>query len=223
MLTELSRAGLIAAQKEIEAQADERGRRTWSDVREGLATQVARHRAEAEAAVRRTRRRGSLPRPSASSSDTEDHRAGLAPRCARRWTKQIKDAIDEGTSELETHAAERRRALHEVTDHLRTRERKLDRADRPRVRPSPTAQAEPRRLADVDRRLIDQVRRSRRARGGTADRGRRSRIQFRRSAEAREEAGRRIKRELDRAIETVRPARRRKAPRRAAWSNSVWR
>ena len=195
VLTELS-GRLIAAQKEIEAKLA-----AWSQdmerVREGLATQVARIEQRqkqlfADAEARFTSETERLV------SDTEDHRAALA-RVREEMAKQIKDAIDEGTSELETHAAERRRALHEVADRLRTRERKLtEQIDRELTESTRTLTET---FADVDRRLIEQVERSVAREAGRLTEA--AAVEFNSTVlGAREEAARRLQRELDRAIET---------------------
>jgi hypothetical protein len=195
VLTELS-GRLIAAQKEIEAKLA-----AWSQdmerVREGLATQVARIEQRqkqlfADAEARFTSETERLV------SDTEDHRAALA-RVREEMAKQIKDAIEEGTSELETHSAERRRALHEVADRLRTRERKLTEQIDRELTESTRKLTET--FADVDRRLIDQVERSVAREAGRLTEA--AAVEFNSMIHgAREEAGRRLQRELDRAIET---------------------
>ena len=68
--------------------------------------------------------------------------SGLPPPArssGRRWCSSARSSsasitqfVEEGRAEVETHAAERRRALHEVSERLRNRERGLQRADRPR-------------------------------------------------------------------------------------------
>ena len=154
VLTELS-GRLIAAQKEIEGKLG-----AWQQdverVREGLATQVARLEqrqrqlmtdAESRFAGRPS---GSSPRP----RTTGPH----SPASERTMTRQIKEAIDEATNELETHAAERRRALHEVADRLRTRERTLTEQIDRELTESQRTLAET--FADVERRLVEQVERS---------------------------------------------------------------
>ena len=166
-------------------------------MREGLATQVARLEQRqkqllADAEARFTAETERLV------SDTEDHRAALA-RVREDIAKQIKDAIDEGTSELETHAAERRRALHEVADRLRNRERTLTEQIDRELTESTRKLTET--FADVERRLVEQVERS--VARETARLTEEAAVEFNSTIRgAREEAGRRLQRELDRSIET---------------------
>src|SRR3954452_10315726 len=150
VLTELT-GRLISAQKEIESKLG-----GWSQdmerVREGLATQVARIEQRqkqlfADAEARFTAETERLV------ADTEDHRQSLA-RVREEMAKQIKDAVDEGTSELDTHAAERRRGLHEVADRLRLRERKLtEQIDRELTESSRKLTET---FSDVERRMVEQ-------------------------------------------------------------------
>jgi hypothetical protein len=194
VLTELS-GRLIAAQKEIEGKLT-----AWSQdverVREGLATQVARleQRQRQLMADAESRFAGETER---LISDTEDHRAALT-RLREDITRQIKEAIDEATNELETHAAERRRALHEVADRLRSRERALTEQIDRELTESQRKLTET--FADVERRLVDQVERS--VGRETARLAEEAAVEFGSTIRtAREEAARKLARELDRAID----------------------
>jgi uncharacterized protein YukE len=195
VLTELS-GRLIAAQKEIEGKLT-----AWSQdverVREGLATQVARleQRQRQLMADAETRFAAETER---LVSDTEDHRAALT-RLREDMARQIKDAIDEATNELETHAAERRRALHEVADRLRSRERSLaEQVDR-ELTESQRKLAET--FADVERRLVESVERS--VGRETTRLAEEAAAEFNSTIRtAREEAGRQLARELDRSIDS---------------------
>ncbi len=195
VLTELS-GRLISAQKEIESKLG-----SWTQdverVREGLATQLARLEqrqrqlmADAEARFAAETER--------LVSDTEDHRAALA-RLREDITRQIKEVIDEAESELDTHASERRRALHEVADRLRIRERALtEQVDR-ELTESVRKLGET--FADVERRLVDQVERSvsREATRLTEE----AAIEFNSTIRAtRDESARRLAREIDRSVES---------------------
>jgi len=113
--------------------------------------------------------------------------------------RQIKDAISEANSELETHAAERRRALHEVADRLRNRERTLaEQIDR-ELTESQGKLSET--FADVERRMVEQVERS--VGRETARLAEEAAVDFNSTIRtAREEAGRQLARELDRSIES---------------------
>ena len=121
MLTELS-GRLIAAQKEIEGKLT-----AWTQdlerLREGLATQLARLEQRQQQLITDAESRfAARDRAAASPTPRSTARAGRAPargassgRSRSRSTRRA--------NELETHAAERRRALHEVADRLRNRER----------------------------------------------------------------------------------------------------
>jgi hypothetical protein len=194
VLTELS-GRLIAAQKEIEGKLT-----AWQQdverVREGLATQVARieQRQRQLMTDAESRFAGETERLVA---ETEVNRAALT-RVREDVTRQIKEAIDEATNELETHAAERRRALHEVADRLRTRERTLTEQIDRELTESQRTLAET--FADVERRLVEQVERS--VGRETTRLGEEAAVEFGSTIRsAREEAGRQLARELDRSIE----------------------
>jgi hypothetical protein len=194
VLTELS-GRLIAAQKEIEGKLT-----AWQHdverVREGLATQVARleQRQRQLMADAESRFTGETERLVA---ETEDNRAALT-RVREDVTRQIKEAIDEATNELEVHAAERRRALHEVADRLRTRERSLTEQIDRELTESQRKLAET--FSDVERRLVEQVERS--IGRETTRLAEEAAVEFGSTIRsAREEAGRQLARELDRSVE----------------------
>jgi hypothetical protein len=107
-------------------------------------------------------------------------------------------AFDESRSEIETHAAERRRSLHEVSERLRARERTLreqiDREEagaRSRLAAG-LAEAEQRQIAQLER-VIDRV-----ATRLTDDAERRFDALIR---ESRDKSAERLSRELDKSIE----------------------
>jgi len=215
VLTELS-GRLIAAQKEIEAKLT-----AWSQdverVREGLATQVARleqrqRQLMADAESRFTAETERLV------SDTEDHRSAVT-KLREDIARQIKDVIAEANNELETHAAERRRALHEVADRLRNRERALTEQIERELSESQVQLTET--FSDVERRMVEQVERSvgrettRLAEEAAADFNSTIRT-------AREDAGRHLARELDRSIDSfVKQADRLLAERLAEFQDSA--
>ena len=119
ILTELS-GRLIGAQKEIEGKLT-----AWAQdlerIREGLATQLARLEQRQRQLMSDAESRFATE-TERLVSDTEEHRTALT-RVRQDMERQIKDAVETAANELETHAAERRRALHEVADRLRNRER----------------------------------------------------------------------------------------------------
>jgi hypothetical protein len=195
VLTELT-GRLIAAQKEIEAKLT-----GWTQdverLREGLATQLARleqrqRQLISDAEARFTSETERLV------SDTEEHRAALA-RLRQDMERQIKETVDTAANELETHGAERRRALHEVADRLRHRERGLtEQIDREQTEASRNLTEA---FSDVERRIVDQVERSvsREAARLTEV----AAVEFDSTIRtARDEAARQLSRELDRSIES---------------------
>ena len=195
VLTELT-GKLISAQKQIETKLT-----AWTQdlerVREGLATQLARleqrqRQLISDAEVRFATETEHLV------SDTEDHRNALV-RLRQDIERQIKETVEVSANELETHAAERRRALHEVADRLRNRERGLaEQIDREQTESTRKVSEA---FADVERRLVDQVERSvaREATRLTEA----AAVEFNATIRStREEAARRLSRELDRAIDS---------------------
>jgi hypothetical protein len=195
ILTDLS-TRLVAAQKEFEVKLT-----SWTQdlerLREGLAAQMARLEqrqrqliSEAESRFARETER--------LTSDADESRAALS-RLRTDIERQIKEANDAAASELETHAAERRRALHEVADRLRNRERSLAEQIERELAESVRKVSES--FGDVERRLVEQVERSvaREAARLTEEAG----LEFNAAIRTtREEAARRLSRELDRAIES---------------------
>jgi hypothetical protein len=195
ILTELS-TRLVAAQKEFEVKLA-----SWTQdierLREGLAAQFARLEqrqrqliTEAESRFARETER--------LMSDADESRASLT-RLRTEIERQITEANDAAASELETHAAERRRALHEVADRLRNRERSLEEQIERELGESARKVSES--FGDVERRLVEQVERAvaREAARLTEE----AAIEFNSAIRTtREEAARRLSRELDRAIES---------------------
>jgi hypothetical protein len=107
-------------------------------------------------------------------------------------------AFEESRSEIETHAAERRRSLHEVSERLRARERALrEQIDREEAEArsrlaAGLAEAEQRQIAQLER-VIDRV-----ATRLTDDAERRFDALIR---ESRDKSAERLSRELDKSIE----------------------
>jgi hypothetical protein len=195
ILTELS-TRLVAAQKEFEAKMT-----SWAQdlerLREGLAAQMARIEqrqrqliTEAESRFARETER--------LVSDADESRSALS-RLRSEIERQIKEANDAAASELETHSAERRRALHEVADRLRKRERSLAEQIERELADSVRKVSES--FGDVERRLVEQVERSVAREAGRLTEE--AAVEFNTAIRAtREEAARRLSRELDRAIES---------------------
>lgn len=111
--------------------------------------------------------------------------------------RSAESAIATVGAELDTHAAEGRRAVHEMNDRLRARDRKIaERIEREEVDLTKRIQA---RFADVERRQLDSLQRATdQAAGRFAEA---AALQFDAAVKnAREEAARRLARELDRAV-----------------------
>ena len=127
---------------------------------------------------------------------SEEHLGALG-RLRSELERSTQDAVAGAQGELETHAAERRRALHEVGERLRRRERDLneqiEREQGEAVRRIQDL------LADVERRGVDQLKR---AVDREAERfAEAAAEQFDATIKAaREDAARRLARELDKAV-----------------------
>jgi hypothetical protein len=170
-------ADLDRGQRELEAQLSVLGQRQG----EALAEYDARLRADAERLA----------------TATEEQRQALQQLRAE-FKRIATEVLQEGQSELETHAAERRRALHEVGERLRTRERGLrEQIDREEAEARSRVAAG---LGEVERRQLAQLEkaleRSANRLGEEAERRFDSQIK-----ESRERSAERLTRELDKSIE----------------------
>jgi len=129
-------------------------------------------------------------------SASEDQRAILA-KLREEFERAAQEAGTTARREVEVHESERRRALHEVSERLRQREREL----RERIAAEETEAV--RRIqsgfADVERRQIDQLSR---IVDRTANRLSEAAVeQFSATVKtARDDAAKRLSRELDRAV-----------------------
>lgn len=127
----------------------------------------------------------------------EEQRARLAALAAE-FERVVREIAERAQTELEQHESDRRRALHEVADRLREREREL--RERVAVEEAEAIQRIQAGLADVERRQVDQLQRIvERTTSSFADS-----ISKQFSDEikrAREDAAQRLTRELDRAVE----------------------
>ena len=129
--------------------------------------------------------------------EIEEQRAFLT-RLRADMKRNADEVAQQATAELEQHGAERRRALHEVADRLRKRERDLQElVDRESNDAASRIQVA---IGDIERRQIEQLQRiiaretTRYAEAAT--------LQFDNSIKSsREEAARRLSRELDLAVE----------------------
>jgi hypothetical protein len=130
-------------------------------------------------------------------AESEQQRAGLV-RLRDELARAIQETIASGNAELDTYAAERRRALHEVNERMRKRERSLaEQLVREETEAARRVQAS---FADVERRqaerlerILDRV---------TSTYSEAAGQQFTDAIRgAREDAARRLSRELDRAVQ----------------------
>jgi hypothetical protein len=130
-------------------------------------------------------------------SESEAQRAGLV-KLREDLQRATEEAIATGRAELDAHANDRRRALHELGERLRRREREIREAiEREETEALQRIQAI---FADVERRLVDRLERV--VERTTAQHAEAAAIQFADTIKrSREEAARRLTRELDRAVE----------------------
>ncbi|HEY4413221.1 MAG TPA: hypothetical protein VGN06_09510, partial [Gaiellaceae bacterium] len=132
------------------------------------------------------------------STESDAQREGLV-RLRVELDKALADMLVAARSEVEGEAAERRRALHELEERMRRREKELmERIEREEVE---AAQRIRSGFEDVQRRQIEQVARTvERATTSYADEATQQFGALVKSS--REDAARRLARELDRAVET---------------------
>jgi hypothetical protein len=130
-------------------------------------------------------------------SESEQQRAGLV-RLRDELARVTQEAVEAGNAELEGYASERRRALNELNERIRRRERQLaeliEREETDAVRRIEV------RFADVERRQVEQLERVlTRATSSYSDAAAQQFADAIRAA--RESAGTRLSRELDRAVQ----------------------
>jgi hypothetical protein len=130
-------------------------------------------------------------------SDSEEQRAAVQ-RMKAELEKAIEDTIVSAHAEVEVHAVERRRALHELDERMRRRERELlERIEREEVEATARIRAG---FEDVQRKQIEQMERIvERAAITYSDEAAQQFAGLVKSS--REDAARRLSRELDRAVE----------------------
>lgn len=127
----------------------------------------------------------------------EEQRAGVV-RLREDLTRAVAESAAIAEAELESHATERRRALHQVSDRMTARERDLvRRIEREETEASRRIQSS---FSEVERRQVEQLERVLdRAAGNFVDA---ATHQFDGTIRAaREEAARRLQRELERAVQ----------------------
>ena len=186
---------LIVAQRQVEARLQ-----AWQGdlerVQRGVTEQIAQltqrqkqliSEAEARMAADADRLEG----------ESEQQRAALA-RLRDDLSRATQEAVQAGTSELEGYASERRRALHELNDRMRQRERQLgqqiEREETEAMRRIKSS------FADVERRQVEHLERV--LQRATASYSDAANQQFADALKtARDNAGTRLARELDRAVQ----------------------
>jgi hypothetical protein len=132
------------------------------------------------------------------SAESDEQRAGVA-RLRTELNRTLDDALGLVRSELDAHAAERRRALHELEERMARRERELtEQAQREEVEAMQRVRAG---FEDVSRRQVEQIERAvDRAVASHADEAAQRFAQLVKTS--REDAAKRLARELDRAVST---------------------
>jgi hypothetical protein len=131
------------------------------------------------------------------ATESEEQRSALA-RIRAEVDKALEEALAAARNDVDAHAAERRRALHELDERMRRRERELlERIEREEVESVQRIRAG---FEDVQRRQIEQM--ARVVERATSTYSDEATQQFATLVKAgREDAARRLSRELDRAVE----------------------
>ena len=186
---------LVAAQQAVEQRLSQ-----WaSDVeklQEGLAAEL--ERIETRQRHLMTEVESRIGRDAEALNGEIDQQKQLLARLREELTKAAHEAAQAAAAEVEAHAAERRRALHEVSDRLRRREADLrDLIDREGSEATSRIQIA---LGDIERRQVEQLQRV--VDRAAARYSEAAQQQFDTTIRsAREEAARRLSRELDIAVE----------------------
>jgi hypothetical protein len=130
------------------------------------------------------------------SAESEEQRTGVA-RLRAELTRTLDDALGAVRNELEVHAAERRRALHDLETRLARREREL--TEQAQREEADAAQRIRGGFEDISRRQIEQLELAvDRAVASHADEAAQRFAQLVKTS--REDAAKRLARELDRAV-----------------------
>jgi hypothetical protein len=130
-----------------------------------------------------------------------DEQRQVIARLRTELAQSAQETMQRAATDLEQHAAERRRALQDVAERLRARERELQEiVERESNDATQRIQAA---LGDIERRQVEQLQRS--VSRETARYAEAAALQFDSTIRgAREEAARRLSRELDLAVERFR-------------------
>jgi hypothetical protein len=188
-------AALVEAQSSIEQRLAD-----WSGdldrLQEGLADELARLSQRQQALTSEIAGRIEQEGDQLQAA-IEEHRA-LTTKLREDLARSSQDVAKAAVADLEQHATERRRALHEVAERLRVREREIqEQIEREQAE---SVQRIAVQLGDVEQRQLEQLRRSV-SREATRY-AEAAALQFDTTIRsAREEAARRLGRELDLAVE----------------------
>jgi hypothetical protein len=189
-------AALLAAQQKVETRLSawrddlDRAQRAVSDQLAQLAQRQKQLISDAEMRIAADAER--------LEAESEQQRAGLV-RLRDELARLTQEAVEAGSSELESYAADRRQALNELGERIRKRERQLseqiEREESDAVRRIQAG------FAEVERRQVEQLERIlTRATSSYSDAATQQFGDEVRSA--REAAGTRLSRELDRAVQS---------------------
>jgi hypothetical protein len=123
----------------------------------------------------------------------------LLVRLREELEREVKEALEQAKADLELAANDRRRALHEVNERLRKRERELtEQIEREQVEAQRQLQT---MVADIERRQLEQLERTVRREAERLAEA--ASVQFDNTIKAaREDAARRLARELERAVDS---------------------
>lgn len=196
---ERARANLVEALTGIQAKVEQRLAAWSSDLdraEQALSKQLKELARRQQELIASAETRMAAESERLSSTD-EEQRAAVA-RLREGLTRSAQEATATADAELESHALERRRALHEIGERLRARERDIgQRIEREQAEAARRIQST---FADVERRQVEQLERVlERAAGRFSDAAAQ---QFDKSIKtAREDAAQRLSRELDRSIQ----------------------
>jgi hypothetical protein len=190
---------LAAALAEVQQDVEQRLANWASDV-ETLQSQLAveQQRIEQRQAQLRVECESRLEKEGERlQAGIDEHRMAIA-RAREDAQRATKVLVDESAAELELHAAERRHALHELDERLRQRERELEaRVERDQA---DAVQRVTEGLPDVGRQQVEQLRRT--VSNEATRYAEAAAVEFETTIRtAREEAARRLRRELDLAVE----------------------
>jgi hypothetical protein len=165
-------------------------------LQEGLAAELARIEARQRHLMADVESR--IGRDAEELHGEIDQQKALLARHREELAKSATEAATAAAAEMEAHAVERRRALHEVSDRLRRREADLrDLIDREGAEAAQRIQIA---LGDIERRQLEQLQRV--VDRASARYSEAAQQQFDTTIRsAREDAARRLSRELDLAVE----------------------